>query len=44
MVSRQLEELEGLRLVVRATAEDFSEGRCIISEEAYELANAAFLD
>jgi hypothetical protein len=44
MVSRQLEELEGLRLVIRADAEDFSERKCIISEEAYELANAAFLD
>jgi hypothetical protein len=37
MVSRQLEELHGLRLVERRNVDDFSVGACWINDEAREL-------
>ena len=37
MVSRQLEELRGLRLVERRNPDNFSAGACWISAEAREL-------
>ena len=41
MVGRQLEELHGLGLVDRTTPENFDESSCILSDEAYLLADAA---